>query len=140
MRPASIGCIAAVAWLFLLDVVWLTLGGTKKAFSDVAEGIGPIEPWKPWQSGLFAFAAYALLAAVVCDVVLAKRQPVMAAARGAFLGLVIYGVFDLTNLVVFGRGYSASLALSDVLWGTCLLGSSALVGTLATQAALRQQS
>jgi uncharacterized membrane protein len=133
MRPAVFGCCAAVIWLLVLDSIWLFLGGAKEAFEDLANDIGSIEPWRHWQSGLFALAAYGLLAAVVCNTVLSERAPVEAAARGAFLGLVIYGVFDLTNLVVFGRGYSASLAFSDVFWGTCLIGSSAFVGALVAE-------
>ena len=133
MRPEALGCLVAVVWLLVLDGIWLFVGGAKKAFEDTAQSIGPIEAWKPWQSGLFALAAYGLLAVVACDTVLSKRHPIEAAARGAFMGLVIYGIFDLTNLVVFGRGYSASLAFSDVLWGTSLLGSSALVGALAAE-------
>ena len=35
---------------------------------------------------------------------------------GAGLGLVVYGVYDLTNLATL-RGWSPALAIVDILWG-----------------------
>jgi len=135
MRAGIVGCSAAVGWLLALDAAYLSLGGAKQAFDDMASKMCVVEPLRPWQSGLVALAAYGLLAAAVCDLVLAGRTPAATAVRGACLGLLVYGVFDATNLVVFGRGYGVALAISDVLWGVCLLGSAALVGALAARAA-----
>lgn len=44
------------------------------------------------------------------------------------LGLVIYGVFDFTNLAIFDN-YSLKLGLIDMLWGGILFGISAYVAT-----------
>ena len=38
---------------------------------------------------------------------------------GGLLGLVIYGIFDLTNLVVFEK-YTLNIAIVDISWGTFL--------------------
>ena len=38
---------------------------------------------------------------------------------GGLLGLIIYGIFDFTNLTVF-TNYSLNLAIIDILWGTAL--------------------
>jgi uncharacterized membrane protein len=44
------------------------------------------------------------------------------------LGLVIYGVFDFTNLAIFDN-YSLKLGLIDILWGGLLFGISSYVAT-----------
>jgi len=41
----------------------------------------------------------------------------VALARGALMGFVIYGVYDLTNLAVL-QGWTLKLTILDVLWGT----------------------
>ena len=41
--------------------------------------------------------------------------------RGAFLGLLMYGVYDLTNYALL-RDFSLKLAAIDMLWGSFLLG------------------
>lgn len=40
---------------------------------------------------------------------------------GGLLGLIIYGVFDLTNYAIF-TDWNPVLALGDTLWGTFLTG------------------
>ena len=35
------------------------------------------------------------------------------------MGLIIYGIFDFTNLAIFER-YSVGVGLADVAWGTFL--------------------
>ena len=38
---------------------------------------------------------------------------------GGLMGLIIYGIFDFTNLAIFER-YSVGVGLADVAWGTFL--------------------
>lgn len=38
---------------------------------------------------------------------------------GGIVGLVVYGVFNTTNLAIF-KDYSKTLAIIDILWGTLL--------------------
>ena len=42
--------------------------------------------------------------------------------KGALLGLVIYGVYDFTNMATI-KGWTHSFVLQDVLWGTMLCGT-----------------
>jgi uncharacterized membrane protein len=44
----------------------------------------------------------------------------------AVLGLIVYGVYDLTNYSVFSK-WSFKVAIIDIVWGTFLCGA---VGTL----------
>lgn len=38
---------------------------------------------------------------------------------GGFLGLIIYGIFDLTNLSII-QNYDVNIAILDILWGALL--------------------
>ncbi len=43
----------------------------------------------------------------------------MAAARGALLGVVAYGTYDLTNLATI-RGWTTTVCVADMVWGLVL--------------------
>ena len=120
----------AVAVLLVLDFLWLVLAGTGKRFQDAAAQIGVIKPWQSWQRGAFAAGAYLLLSLSLFLILCLNKSIGKTLLAGLLAGLVIYGVFDLTNLVIFGRGYPLSLAASDVCWGTFVMGVSALAGAL----------
>jgi len=49
-------------------------------------------------------------------------------SNSIILGLIIYGVFDFTNLAIFDN-YSLKLGLIDMLWGGILFGVSSYVAT-----------
>ena len=71
----------------------------------------------------------------VCVVVFAVRPGdqgqglVQSVGLGIFLGLVAYGTYDLTNWAAF-EGYTAKIALIDLVWGSLLTGLCALSGRL----------
>ena len=72
---------------------------------------------------LFATAAcYGLLLLGLCWFVLPSAQPIL---NGFVLGLVIYGVFALTNYIVFDA-WTWQLTLSDGLWGGALYAMTAI--------------
>jgi uncharacterized membrane protein len=135
-------CVVAVASLLVLDFLWLGVVGVGRRFFAMSKRIRGGEAaassdWKSWQMVLLTVGAYVLLALALCRfAVIPSRiqgKPLWAAsASGALLGLVIYGIFDLTNLVVFGRGYGLSLAALDVAWGTFVLAASAFLGILSS--------
>lgn len=52
-----------------------------------------------------------------------------AARLGALLGLVAYGTYDLSNWATL-QGWSAGLAVMDMVWGTFLTAASCTVGYL----------
>ena len=47
-----------------------------------------------------------------------------AAANGAALGAVVYGVYDMTNLTTL-TNYSPTVAIKDMAWGAVLFGTTA---------------
>ncbi len=52
---------------------------------------------------------------------------------GALFGFMCYGTYDFTNLATL-KGYTPTVAFTDLIWGTCLTGASALAGTWITRA------
>lgn len=49
--------------------------------------------------------------------------------KGAFFGLVLYGVYDLTNHALI-KEFSLKLVLVDMLWGSILFGIVSLISGL----------
>ncbi|WP_413557417.1 DUF2177 family protein [Bdellovibrio sp. HCB209] len=47
-------------------------------------------------------------------------------AYGAFLGLIVYGIYDFTNLAIL-KNYPLAFALVDVAWGTFLFGTVTII-------------
>jgi len=49
--------------------------------------------------------------------------------RGAILGLLAYGTYDLTNLATL-KGWAWQVSVIDMIWGTVLTGTVAAIGYL----------
>jgi uncharacterized membrane protein len=128
-------CVAAVVTLLLLDFVWLYVCGMGDRFTTTTRRLtgGGVQPWPVAHLAAFVACAYVALAWGLCEFALlpsleADSPKLTAAAKGAVLGAVIYGVYDATNLAVFGQGYSWKLALADAAWGTTAFGAASLAG------------
>jgi uncharacterized membrane protein len=121
--------VTAIVLLLILDAVWLTANAP--ASRRLIAGIqgSPLQiRWIP------AAIVYLLIAAgVVAFAVVPPTESVgEAAGRGALLGLVIYGVYDLTNRATL-TNYTLPYALADIAWGTFLCGSVAAATYWITQ-------
>jgi uncharacterized membrane protein len=57
----------------------------------------------------------------------AARSVWMAVGLGAFLGLVAYGTYDITNYATI-RGWPAIVSIVDLIWGISVTAISALAG------------
>jgi len=57
------------------------------------------------------------------------RDAITAATKGAALGALGYGTYDLTNLATL-KGYTAEYAITDWLWGTILYATTATAAVL----------
>jgi len=112
IKLASLGAVA----FMVLDGVWLGLL-MKNFYRDQLAPIvrladGGIAP--NWPA---AFVVYVLLGTGIALFVLPRASTVpLAAAYGALFGLVVYGVYDLTNYSTL-RQWPFVLALADVTWG-----------------------
>lgn len=120
--------LAVLACFLLLDFVWLGL----IASDFYAAALGPLlkQPVDVLPAAIF-YAAYA--AGIVFFAVRSGGGWVparKAAFRGALLGLLAYGAYDLTNLATL-KGWPLFMSVVDMAWGAVVTGISAAAGALA---------
>lgn len=105
----------------VLDLLWLGV---------IAKSL--VTKWlAPWMTGGFktwpAAVVYVLLALGTTFFVLPKASSIGTAVLwGALLGLIIYGVYDMTNLATISN-WPWKFALTDMAWGTVSGGLIAMV-------------
>lgn len=105
--------LAALLVVGLLDALWL--GWLARDFYREAIGAQMAEQVR-WVPALLFYVGFP--AALVALAVYPAGQPLaMQVARAALVGLVAYGVYDLTNLATL-RHWPLRLALADTAWGT----------------------
>lgn len=125
LAAAAMATAATTATMLLLDLTWL--GVIARDLYD--SGLAPLkrDPVFLPAAGLF-YAFY--VAAIVAYAVLGAAGRAAAARRGAGMGLVAYGTYELTNWAVL-RGWPALLVPIDIAWGVLLTASAAFAGRLA---------
>ena len=111
--------------MLVLDVAWLT--ATAASSQKMIAGI----QGKPMQMRwLAAAAAYAIMIAAVWYFAVEPAATwYEAAGRGAILGFVMYGLYDMTNYATLAA-YPLDFALRDMAWGTYLFAVTAAVAKL----------
>jgi uncharacterized membrane protein len=112
----ALAYLAALAAVAVLDGAWLGLVATQLYKTEMADLMN--------QSPRIVPAALFYLLYPVGLVVLLTSGSLPAGAgaallRGAVIGLMAYGAYDLTNLSVI-RGFSSKLSVIDMCWGTVL--------------------
>ena len=120
--------IAAVLAFVLLDFVWLGFVVKNFTLRQLAE-LGRIADGKFQVLYAPAFVTYFLMAlAVVVYVVPQVRESSLINAYlfGALLGLIVFGVYEMTNMAVL-KNYPLPFALVDMVWGTFAFGSVTLI-------------
>jgi uncharacterized membrane protein len=124
MLPARLThFLTALVILLLLDAVWLTaIAPTSRRVIAAIQGSPLQVRWIP------ALLVYLLIAAGITAFT-TSSDLMEIAKRGALLGLVIYGVYDLTNYATL-RAYPLSYAAADIAWGTFLCGTTAVATAL----------
>ncbi len=121
--------LAALLVMGVLDALWL--GVLAKDFYRQEMGAQMAEQIR-WVPALLFYFAYP--AALVALALFPTGQPLgQQIARAALVGLVGYGVYDLTNLATL-RHWPVRLALVDTAWGTF---ASTLAGAAAAWVAQR---
>lgn len=114
----------AFALFIVFDFIWLGYVMKDYNMNQLAE-IGRIE------NGVFslhypaAIATYFLMALAIPLFVLPKLTGNNSVSRsffiGALMGLIIYGVFDLTNLAIL-KNYPLAFIAPDMAWGAFVYG------------------
>jgi len=122
--------IVAITLLLILDLIWIKTN--KNMYNTLVKQV----TGKPLRlNPIGALIAYPLMIIALVFIVLRNAKldngtPLyLAIKHGGLLGLVVYGVFNATNVAMF-QGYDIKVAVMDTLWGT-------FVYTLVTYVALR---
>ena len=129
MTRIIIAYFATMIVFFVIDFVWLTT--VAKSFYNGQ--IGPLL-LEQFRVGVAVGFYVVYLAGVIFFAVnpaLNAGSVVMAGLYGALFGFFCYATYDFTNLATL-KGYTTTVALVDLAWGTVLTGTSALVGTWIT--------
>lgn len=119
---------ACAVVFFPLDFVWLSTMGKTVYQREIGALLLP--------NPNLVIAAGFYLAYVVGVVILvanpAEGDVLKALLMGAVLGFVAYGTYDLTNLSTV-KGFTPTIAIIDMTWGTVLTGVSAAAGVWITK-------
>jgi uncharacterized membrane protein len=130
MRSPIIAYFSGLIVMGVLDGVWLGFA-TSRIYKP---GIGPLMADKPVAAAAIIF--YLLYAAGVAYLItlpaLAAGSLGSAATRGAVLGLIAYGTYDLTSLAIL-RGWPVNVTVIDMIWGAILTGLTASAAYLITR-------
>ena len=122
--------IAAAVIFLAIDLVWLGWLGRGLYQAE----IGPLlrQPFNLPAAGAFYVLYITGLMIMVIWPAFQAQSVLQALLRGALLGLIAYGTYDLTNLAVM-KGFTTKIAIIDMVWGTVLTGAvsalTVLVGT-----------
>jgi uncharacterized membrane protein len=130
MRTPIVAYFSSLIVMMVLDGTWFSF-----SLSRVYKpGIGYLLADKPNLPAALIF--YLMYAAGVVYLVtlpaLAAGQLSQAATRGAILGLIAYGTYDLTSMAVV-RGWPLNVTVIDMVWGMIITGIVATVGFLVTR-------
>lgn len=112
--------------LAIFDYVWL-----KFIFVDIwSKMINNIQLSPMLLDNRFIIPAYILMTLSIVIYVIPKinKEHIIrdSIIYGGLMGLIIYGIFDMTNLVVFKK-YSTNIAFIDITWGTFLFTITTLI-------------
>jgi len=127
--PIYLTAYGATALVFLvLDAIWLTIMVDRL----YRPGIGHLMLERPNLAAAVPFYFLYVIGVVVFAVLPGLRAQDWTTSlwMGALLGLVAYGTYDLTNLATL-RGWSVSVSLADMAWGSVLTAAAATGGMLA---------
>lgn len=131
-RLLGIGVTALIVFL-VVDLTWLGVVATDVYAAQLGDLRAPRAT--AWAALLFYLLYVVGVVHFAVLPALARQSWRVAAGKGALLGLVAYGTWDLTNLAVI-RDFPAPLAFLDLAWGTLL---TCVVATATTLVWLRRR-
>ncbi len=126
MTEAITRVVTAAAVFGVLDFVWLGLvmsGFYRTQLAPIARTAdGALAPlWLP------AVLVYVLLAVGIAEFVVLRAATLReAVGLGALFGVIVYGVYDLTNYATL-TSWPLAVTLVDIAWGAFICGTTAAV-------------
>ena len=126
MRYAVAYIVTAVVFLGL-DAIWLT----QVALGMYRRELGGLLLDRPNLviAGIFYLVFVVGLVVLAINPALNGGSWLTALLMGGVLGLVAYGTYDITNLSTL-KGWSVTVTIADLVWGTVLSAVSATAGYL----------
>lgn len=120
--------IATMVAFFAIDILWLG----KIAPKFYAGQIGHLMANRPrWGVAALFYAVYIMgIVYYAVGPSIATGDITQAGFAGAIFGFFCYATYDLTNLATL-RGWTVKMVVVDIIWGTVLTGSCALLGAWA---------
>ena len=115
--------LASAVVFFVIDFIWLSLAGPTIYKREIGQLLLD-QPNLLVAAGFYLFYVVGLVVLVTAP---ANGDVVRALLTGAVLGFVAYGTYDLTNLSTM-RGFTPTIAIIDMAWGTFLTAISAGAG------------
>ena len=112
--------------MLVIDLVWL--GILARPIYNKAIGHLLADQTNALGAGIF----YLFYVSVVWTLAVNKHEPKQAQKRGAALGFVCYGVYDLTNWAVL-KGWPSYIVAMDWVWGVFLTSTVAWCGAKAAE-------
>jgi uncharacterized membrane protein len=129
MRATIIAYITSLVAMGVLDGAWLSFA-TSKLYKP---GIGHLMADKPViPAAILFYLLYAAGVTYLITLPALATGPATALIRGAVLGLIAYGTYDLTSLAIMNN-WPTNVTIADMLWGTILTGATAAIATAVTQ-------
>jgi uncharacterized membrane protein len=115
--------LSVMVTMICLDIVWLTINS--KYHSKLFESIQQ----SPLQIKIIpTILVYIwMVGAVTYFGVLSSKTSNEAILHGGYIGLAMYGLYDLTNLATFKK-WTYEMSLKDMTWGTLLCAISSRIG------------
>lgn len=115
--------LACAVVFFVIDFIWLSLAGPTIYKREIGQLLLE-QPNLLVAAGFYLFYVVGLVVLVAAP---ANGDVWRALLMGAVLGFVAYGTYDLTNLSTM-RGFTPTIAIIDMAWGTFLTAISAAAG------------
>ena len=116
-----------LAVFFLVDMVWL--GVVAKGFYRRHLG-ALLSPKVNWAAAILFYLLFIVgLLVFAVRPALLRGAPLAALGLGAFLGLVSYATYDLSNLATI-KDWPLVVTVVDLVWGTVLGGSVSFLSAL----------
>lgn len=126
------GTAAGAVSFMVLDGLWLGLV-MAGYYREQLAAIGRIENGGFAPNWPAAFVVYILLGLGLALLAAPRATDLVSAASyGALFGLVVYGVYDFTNVATL-RQYPLQLAFVDVAWGTAASAAGAMAVWMTTR-------
>ena len=120
--------LVTFAAFFTIDMLWLGLVARKFYRQQIGFLLSPNPNWTAAILFYLIFIAGILVFAVLPGLLSGSLRK--AVLLGAFLGLLTYSTYDLTNLATV-KDWPLSLTIVDMIWGIFLASSVTFIGYLA---------